>query len=322
MVKLFLTTIFMSVCMGTGTISAQSFWDMKPGEVRKLFNDKAFAIKAETPEVHDVKNITITESGRTTPLRIYIPNEDKNLPIILFIHGGAWVAGNLDTHDNLARYLCRGVQALVVSVGYLNPPEGKFPLPLEQCYDALLWIVKNAPEFHADNKRLAIAGDSAGGNMAAGLCLLDRDRKGPKVDLQVLINPVVDLTCGGTIQRQGDALDNERWYATQYVQKPDDVMNPYVSPLMAKNVSDLPPTLILLAEKDGFRMSDLKYADRLIEAGVPTNTYTQWGVGHLAGNGARASLLAQESLDVAVAALRGAFFRNTPLESIAKGSQF
>ena len=133
------------------------------------------------------------------------------------------MAGNLDTHDNLARYLCRGVQALVVSVGYQNSPEGKFPLPLEQCYDALLWIVDHAQEFHADITRLAVVGDSAGGNMAAALCLLDRDRKGPTIDLQVLINPVLDLTSGGTLQRQGDALDNERWYATQYVQNPNDV---------------------------------------------------------------------------------------------------
>lgn len=298
--------------MLTGNISAESFWDMKPEEVRKLFNDKAFAIKAERPEVRDVKNITINQNGRATPLRIYIPNDQKNLPIILFIHGGAWVGGNLDTHDNLARYLSKGVQAVVVSVGFENAPEGKFPLPLEQSYDALLWIVQHAPEFQADNTRLAIVGDSAGGNIAAGLCLLVRDRKGPKIDLQVLINPVVDLTLGGTLQRQGDEQDNERWYATQYVQNPQDVMNPYVSPVLAKDLTNLPPTLIILAEKDGFRKDDQRYADRLREAGIPTNTYIQWGVGHLAGNGARASLLARESLDVAVAALKGAFYRNAP----------
>lgn len=312
MVKFCLTTILASAFMLIGNLSAQSFWDMKPEEVRKLFNDKAFAIKAETPSVGNVKNITIKQDGRTTPLRLYMPNEGKNLPIVLFIHGGAWVGGNLDTHDNLARYLCRGVQALVVSVGYQNSPEGKFPLPLEQCNDALLWIVEHAQEFHADNTRLAVVGDSAGGNIAAALCLLVRDRKGPTIDLQVLINPVLDLTSGGTLQRQGDALDNERWYTTQYVQNPHDVMNPYASPILAKNLSNLPPALIILAEKDDFRKDDQRYADRLTAAGIPTNTYIQWGVGHLAGNGARASLLARESLDVAVAALRGAFFRKAP----------
>ena len=309
MLKFSLTTILASVFMLIGNISAQSFWDMQPEEVRKLFNEKAFAIEAERPDVQNIKNITINQNGRTTPLRIYIPNAHKNLPIILYIHGGAWVAGSLDTHDNLARYLCRGAQAVVVSVGYQNSPEGKFPLPLEQCYDALLWIVQHASEFHTDNTRLAVVGDSAGGNIAAALCLLARDRKGPSIDFQVLINPVIDLSSGGTLKRQGDALDNERWYTTQYVQHPDDVMNPYASPIKAKNLTNLPPTLIILAEKDDFRKDGQRYADRLTAAGIPTNTYIQWGVGHLAGNGGRASLLARESLDVAVAALQGEFFR-------------
>ena len=308
--KFFLTVILTSISMFIDPLSAQSFWDMKPEEVRKLFNDKAFAIKSETPHVQRVQNITIKENGKTIPLRIYTPNELNNLPIIFFIHGGAWVAGNLETHDNLARYFCKGAQALVVAVGYQNAPEGKFPLPLEECYDALLWTVHHASEFQADHKRLAVVGDSAGGNIAAALCLLVRDRKGPAIDLQVLINPVIDLTSAG-LQRQGDALDNERWYTAQYIQNPQDLINPYASPIMSENLSNLPPTLILLAEKDVFRKDAQKYADRLTTAGIPTNTYTQWGVGHLAGNGARASLLARESLDVAVAALLGAFYRKS-----------
>ena len=312
MIKFFFTTLLASVFMLKGPLFAQSFWDMKPEDVRKLFNDKAFAIKAEKPDVREVKNISINEGGRTTPLRIYMPDALKNLPIILFIHGGAWVAGNLDTHDNLARYLCRGAQALVVSVGYQNSPEGKFPLPLEQCNDALLWIVQHAQEFQADKTRLAVVGDSAGGNLAAALCLFVRDPKGPAIDLQVLINAVMDPNSSG-VQPQGDALDNERWYIAQYVRNPQDVMNPYVSPILAKNLTGLPPALIIIGEKDAFREGDERYADRLAAAGVPTNTYIQWGVGHLAGNGARASMLARESLDVAVAALRGAFFRKAPI---------
>jgi len=300
---------FVSALMFTENVSAQSFWDMKPTEVRERINAKILAITAEKPEVRSVSDITITQDGQATPLRIYTPNESEHLPIILFIHGGAWVAGNLDTHDNMARYLCREVQALVVSVGYQNSPEGKFPLPLEQCYDSLLWIVEHAQKFHADAARLAVVGDSAGGNMAAALCLLVRDRKGPHIDLQVLINPSTDLTGGGTIQRQNDELDTVRWYATQYVANPKDVDSPYVSPLIAKDLTNLPPAIVILAENDDLRKDGQKYADRLISAGVHTNVYIQWGIGHLAGNGARASMTARESLDVAVAALRGAFFR-------------
>lgn len=256
-----------------------------------------------------MNDVKIEYDGRITPLRIYVPNKSSHLPIVLFIHGGAWVAGNLDTHDNMARYIAKEAAAIVVAVDYLNSPEGKFPILLEQCYDALLWTVDHAEDFHADAKRLAVIGDSAGGNMAAGLCLLIRDRKGPTIDLQILVNPSTDLTGKGTIQRQGDAIDPIRWYATQYVEDPNDVNNPYVSPIMAKDLTNLPTALIVLAEKDELRNDGQRYADRLILAGVPTNVYTQWGIGHLAGNGARASIQAQESLDISVAALRGVFLK-------------
>jgi acetyl esterase len=316
MTKYLLTTLIAGTLMLTGNVSAQSYSEMGADKVRNMLNEKFLAIKAERPDVENVTNFTITNDDRTTPLRLYTPNKAKELPIILFIHGGAWVAGNLETHDNLARYLCKEVGALVVSVGYLNAPEGKFPLPLEQCYDALQWIVSHAQEFHANPARLAIAGDSAGGGMAAALCLLVRDRKGPTIDLQVLINPVIDNTWGGTLQPQGDEFDSERWYATQYVRDPKDTSNPYVSPNFAKDLTHLPPALIILAEKDLFRKDAQKYAERLLSSGVYTNVYTQSGVGHLAGNGARASRLARESLDVAVAALRGVFSRKIQYQTL------
>lgn len=298
------------IFMFSGNLLAQSFWDMEPHDVRDLINKKIFSIEAEKPDVYSVNDITITLNSRITPLRIYTPlSQLKEFPIILLIHGGAWVAGNLDTHDHMARYLCKKTEALVISIEYCNSPEGKFPLPLEQCYAALLWAIENAPQFHADKNRLAVVGDSAGGNMTAALCLLARDRKGPNIDLQVLINPSTDLTGNGTILRQDDVLDRARWYTTQYVLDPNDVNSPYVSPLTANDLRNLPPALIILAESDELREDGQKYANRLISAGIFTNVYTQWGVGHLAGNAARASIMAQESLDVAIATLRGMFIR-------------
>lgn len=258
-------------------------------------------IEAPVPSVAEVVDQTIHRENRTTPLRIYKPNSEKDLPAILLIHGGAWVAGNLDTHDNLARYLCSESQAIVISVGYLNAPEGKFPFSLEQCYDALLWSRE-----HFDSK-LAVVGDSAGGNMAAALCLMARDRKGPKIDLQVLINPAPDLSCNGVISRQNDPLDLMRWQATQYVDDPEDANHPYVSPLLASDLSGLPPAMVILAEKDDLREAGQKYAERLQAAGVPTSVYCQMGMHHLAGDGARASLRARESLEVAVSALQKSF---------------
>src|SRR5271170_2935601 len=118
-----------------------TWWrDCTPWEVRDTINQNIMAIEASVTEVWSVEQATIQNEGRSTPVRIYTPNDQCNLPVLLLIHGGAWVAGNLDTHDNLARYLCSETEAIVVSVEYLNAPEGKFPVPVQQCYDALLWI--------------------------------------------------------------------------------------------------------------------------------------------------------------------------------------
>lgn len=287
-----------------------SWWDMTPGEVREKINARIMSIEAPIPPVASVLDRTIIRDDRNTPIRIYKPAAEENLPMILLIHGGAWVGGNLETHDNLARFLCSEAKAIVVSVGYLNPPEGKFPFPLEQCYDTLLWMAQHGSELSADTTKIAIVGDSAGGNMAAALCLMSRDRSGPDIALQVLINPAPDLTCNGTLLRQNDLLDTLRWQALQYVSNSRDTDNPYVSPLLANDLSGLPPATVILAEQDDLREAGQKYADRMKTAGVPTQVYCQQGVNHLAGHGARASSYARESLDIAVIALRNAFSEN------------
>ncbi len=287
--------------------SALSWWDMTPEVVREKINQRIMSVEAPAVEVGSVKNQVIKHDGRSTPIRIYTPENEQSFPVIVFIHGGAWVAGNLDTHDNLARYLCANAQAVVVSVGYQNSPEGKFPGPLEQCYDALLWTTQHKNELHADTSRIAVVGDSAGGNMATALCMMVRDRQGPKIDLQVLVNPAPDLTCGGTIDRQNDTIDTLRWQAAQYVARPNDIHHPYVSPLIAKNLSFLPPAVVILAELDELRQAGKQYAEKLQAANVPVQVYCQPGVGHLAGDGARASLRAQESLNFAISALKQAF---------------
>lgn len=299
--------IGLAVLMMTKSTKPISIWERNAHEVGAAINNKIMAVAAETPQVHAIHNVNIPYADSTVPLRIYTPNDSQNNPIILMIHGGAWVGGSLDTHDNMARYLCRGAQAVVVSVGYTNSPEGKYPLPLLQCYAAIEWAVKHAQEYKADSMRLALVGDSAGGNIAAALCLMARDKKGPIITLQVLINPAPDLTGKGTLTKQNDAEDIMRWQALQYVERPEQVYEPYVSPIVAQDLTGLPPALIILAEKDALRVDGQKYADRLKAAGVQTTVYIQLGADHLAGNGARASKYAQESLDVAVEALRNVF---------------
>lgn len=284
-------------------------WEMAPLEVREKINQGILAIEAPIHPVWAIENRIIKNDIRSTPIRIYSPNQKKNLPVILLIHGGAWVAGNLDTHDNLARYLCSEVEAVVVSVDYINAPEGKFPLQLQQCNDALAWIIDRADEFSVDASRLAVIGDSAGGNMVAALCLMLRDQQGPRIDLQVLINPAPDLRCAGTLEKQNDALDVLRWQAHQYLSNSEEANHPYVSPLGANDLSHLPQAVILVAEKDELRPDGERYAQRLEESGVGAFVYCQDGIGHLAGHGARASSEARESLDVAVQCLRNIFLK-------------
>lgn len=292
------------ICMAK--TSAFSWWDKAPLEVREEINQRIMNIEACTPPVWNIENQTIKCQERSTPIRIYLPSQKINLPIILLIHGGAWVAGNLDTHDNLARYLCSQVEAIVVSIGYTNAPEGKFPLQLLQCLDALSWTIDHALKISADPSRIAVVGDSAGGNIAAALCLMLRDQNGPKIRLQVLVNPAPDLRCNGTIDRQNDSLDLLRWQANQYLSLPEDANNPYASPLNARNLNDLPQTLILVAENDELKADGELLAQRLRESGVPTFIYCQKGIGHLAGHAARVSQQAKESLDIAIITLKEA----------------
>lgn len=295
-------------CMQNGDAAPLSWWDMSPQEVRDKINERIMGIEAPIPAVFSVVDYTVTACNRSTPIRIYTPDRGVSFPVILLVHGGAWVAGTLDTHDNLARYLSSKTKAIVISVGYLNAPEGKFPLALEQCYDTLTWITEHGAEFFVDTARIAVVGDSAGGNMAAALCLMARDRVGPHLSLQVLINPAPDLTCNGTLLRQNDSLDILRWQAIQYVSDPNETKNPYVSPAVAADLKNLPPAVVILAEQDDLREDGQKYADRLQAAGVPTYVYCQKGVNHLAGHGAKASFYARESLDVAAAEIDKVFF--------------
>jgi len=277
-----------------GTMTAQSIWDQDPLEIRNTINQKIMAIEGEKTPVMSIDDLVIDNS---TPIRIYRPSEHVDLPAILFIHGGAWIGGNLDTHDNLARYLCAKTGSLVVSVGYLNSPEGKFPFPLMQCYLALEWTIQNETP-----SSLTVVGDSAGGNMAAALCMMARDRKRPKIDRQVLINPATDLSHG--VEQQNDPFDSIRYFTKHYVPNSCDLTNYYLSPLHAKDLNHLPPALVILAENDLLKEMGQRYADRLAEAGIPTTVYIQQGVDHLAGHGARVATLAKESLDEAVTWIR------------------
>lgn len=220
-----------------------------------------------------VRDFSVDGPGGDLPLRTYDPGEGDALPILVFFHGGGWVRGNLETHDELCRSLAGTADCLVVSVDYRRAPEHPFPSPLEDCYAATEWAHDHAVDIGGDADRIAIAGDSAGGNLAASVALLARERGGPDLCRQLLIYPVTDYsfdTPSYEENAEGYLLSRRsmRWYWDHYLESDVDGANPFASPLRSPDLSALPPATVLTCGFDPLRDEGLAYADRLGEAGV------------------------------------------------------
>ena len=232
---------------------------------------------------------TVPGTDGAVPVRIYMPVDHGRFPVIFFIHGGGWVFGSVEVYDDLCRSLCHRTGALVVSVDYRLAPEHKFPAPLEDCYAALKWTSQHAGEL-GGNGRLSIAGDSSGGNLAAAVALEARDRKGPHIAYQVLIYPVTNysfetLSYFENANGLGLSRSDMIWFWKQYLGKPADGDNPYASPLRARDLSGLPPALVLTAQYDPLRDDGEAYAARLNQAGVPVRCtrYLEMNHGFITG---------------------------------------
>jgi acetyl esterase len=194
----------------------------------------------------------------------------------VYYHGGGWVIGNLDTHDGSARGICNASACVVVSVDYRLAPEHRFPVPAEDAYSAAKWISDHVEEFGAQAPRLqvAIAGESAGGNLAAAVALMAKDRGGPQFFFQLLVYPVMDYGADTPSYRENGegyflTKSSMDWYWGHYLKAPEDGSHPYASPLKAEDLSGLPPALVITAEYDPLRDEGEAYASRLKEAGVP-----------------------------------------------------
>jgi acetyl esterase len=218
--------------------------------------------------------------------RLYRPSAQTGLPIILFIHGGGWIVGSIATHDNICRRLANRARAVVVSAGYRLAPENKFPAALEDVYAALQWVHAESGSFGGDPGRIAVAGDSAGGNLAAAVCLVTRDRGGPPVRFQALVYPALDAS---NLDRESYRLNGKGYYLTKsaieqiiplYVNKAAEIFDPRVSPLLAGDVGGLPPGLVITAEFDPLRSEGEAYAARLSAAGIPCRTHRYNGMIH------------------------------------------
>jgi len=239
----------------------------------------------EPEPVAQVVNRTIPGPAGEIPVRIYIPAGSGPFPALVFFHGGGWVICDLDTHDSLCRSLCNGAGCVVVSVDYRLAPEHKFPAAPEDCYTATQWVAGHAAEINANPGKLAIGGDSAGGNLTAVVAQMARDQIGPRLALQLLIYPATDFTFDGpSIHENGQGYflttDDMHWFTGYYLNSDADKKNPLASPMQSANLRDLPPALVITAEYDPLRDEGEAYGKRLKEAGVPITLSRYNGVIH------------------------------------------
>jgi acetyl esterase len=225
--------------------------------------------------------------GGEIPVRIYTPDNPTGaaLPIVVLFHGGGFIAGSPDSHDGGTRELCAQAGAIVVSVDYRLAPEHKFPAAAEDCHAALLWAAEHAAELGGDATRLAITGDSAGGNLAAAVALMNRDRGGPPLALQALVYPVIDPACAtpsAVANGEGYLLTTAsmKWMWSLYVNGAEDYANPYAAPVAAASLAGLPPALVITAEFDPLRDEGEAYGRALEAAGVPVTITRYDGMIH------------------------------------------
>ncbi len=292
---------------------ATPFYRMPVPQGRAAYEAMTAAAPKLNEPVGAVEDRTVPGPGGDLPVRVYAPAGRGPFPVLLYIHGGGWVIGSRDSHDDLCRSLCSRSGAAVVSVDYRRSPESRFPAALEDCSAALAWCAGGAAGL-GDGRRLAVAGDSAGGNLAAALALSARDRGGPPLRLQVLIypatNPAFD-TASYHENAEGYGLlrDAMIHYWDCYLAGPADRANPYASPLQAPDVKGLPPALIQTAQYDVLRDDGEAYTARLRRAGVPVRCTRYLAMNHGFVQFAASYAHGRAALEEIGAALREAFGR-------------
>lgn len=280
---------------------------LSPAEAREQMV-AASATLGAPDSVDSIEDRAIPGSGGAIPIRIYKPAGD-GLPMVVYFHGGGWVIGSVETHDGYCRKLANAARAIVVSVDYRLAPEHKFPAAAEDAYAATRWASEHASEIGGDAGSLVVAGDSAGGNLAAVVSLMARDRGGPSIGLQVLIYPITDCDFGTASYREfADdyflTRDAMIWFCEHYCAADTDRDNPYLSPLRAENLQGLPAALVIVAGYDPLRDEGIAYAEKLRSAGVAVTLTNYDGMIH--GFTRRFNLLdkASDALDEVAAAIK------------------
>ncbi len=244
-------------------------------EARRAYLQSGKLIEAEPPSSVRTRELAVPVQGATLAARLYEPEGLSELsPGILYLHGGGFVIGDLDSHHTTCAELARAARARLVAVDYRLAPEHRFPVAADDTYAAYVWLLEHAASLGIDAGRIAVAGDSAGGNLAAVLCLDARDRGLRSPALQVLIYPATDMTRSAESHRSfadgylltAPLMD---WFLAQYLPPGQDLRDPRCSPLHAASLEGLPPAIVSTAGFDPLRDEGQAYADRLERAGVP-----------------------------------------------------
>jgi acetyl esterase len=284
--------------------------ELSVSEVRKQSIDMA-AMQGTPEPVAKTEDRNLPGPAGAIPVRLYYPACEGPLPVFVYFHGGGWVIGDIESSDGLCRVMCNAARCIVVSVDYRLAPEHPFPAAVEDSYCAALWVSENAAGFGGDPSRIAVGGDSAGGNLAAVIAQIARDRGKPALKYQLLVYPVTDAACNTPSYSQnaeGYFLTKATmyWFWSHYVGRDADRSDPLASPLQARDFSGLPPALVITAEFDPLRDEGESYAERLRNAGVPVRLTRYDGMihgfftmGEMIDQGKRAIEQASEALRTA-----------------------
>ena len=276
--------------------------EVTPVEARINGNIGRAAFPLEKEHVASTRELTINGAGGNLNLRVYEPEGEGPHPLIMLFHGGGWVAGDLDAEDTTCRGLSLRVSAVVVSVDYRLAPETKFPGGLEDCYAATVWAIEHAVELNIDPRKLAVSGTSAGGNLAAAVALMSRDRGGPRIAHQLLYCPITDYDLdrpsytefGSDYYLTREAM---QWFWDHYLGKDGDGHHLYASPLRSGDLSGLPDATVVTAECDPLLDEGLDYAQALERAGVSTAYREYEGMFHGFNNRTGIIDAAKDALD-------------------------
>ncbi|MBM7609920.1 acetyl esterase [Lysinibacillus composti] len=262
-----------------------SLHTMTPVEVRELRAGQPKPLNNKTQVKNIEDQLIEVRDGASIKIRIYSPKGKGPFPIIIYYHGGGWVLNSIETCHESCQLLAAKTNSIVVSVDYRLAPEFPFPTPVYDAYDAFLWTVKNVGELNGVENQITVAGDSAGANLATVVSMMSRDLNGPTIASQFLLYPVTDLTYNTPSYNEfaeGFGLEKKdmEWFGHYYLQQETEKQNPYVAPLRAEHLNNLPPAFIKVAENDVLRDEGIAYAKRLSYSNVTVQLETAKGLIH------------------------------------------